>query len=82
MSVKDILKKYQIWFIYLFFNLTFYLVLFDFSTLAVERYFMFLIIKRCPGSTGKSGLLLGMTVWCVPSQGPVKGPIFRRRQWL
>lgn len=41
---KDLLKKYQIWFIYLFFNLIFYLVLFDFSTLAIERYFMFLII--------------------------------------
>ena len=41
---KDLLKKYQIWFIYLFFNLVFYLVLFDFSTLTIERYFMFLII--------------------------------------
>ena len=41
---RNILKKYQIWFIYLFFNLVFYLVLFDFATLTIERYFMFLII--------------------------------------
>lgn len=41
---KDILRKYQIWFIYLFLNIVFYLVLFDFSTLTIERYFMFLII--------------------------------------
>jgi len=41
---KDILKKYWTWFIYLLINLVFYLVLFDFSTLTVERYFMFLII--------------------------------------
>lgn len=41
---KDILNKYRIWFIYLFLNLVFYLVLFDFSTLTIERYFMFLII--------------------------------------
>ena len=41
---RDILKKYQLWFIYLLFNLFFYLVLFDFSTLTIERYFMFLVI--------------------------------------
>ncbi|MDO8496204.1 MAG: glycosyltransferase family 39 protein, partial [bacterium] len=41
---KDTLRKYQIWFMYLFLNLVFYLVLFDFSTLTIERYFMFLII--------------------------------------
>lgn len=41
---KDLLRKYQIWFIYLFLNLIFYLVLFDFSTLTIERYFMFWII--------------------------------------
>ena len=41
---RDLLKKYQIWFIYLFLNLIFYLVLFDFSTLTIERYFMFLIV--------------------------------------
>ncbi len=41
---KDILNKYRIWFIYLFLNLIFYLVLFDFSTLTIERYFMFLIV--------------------------------------
>lgn len=41
---KDTLRKYQVWFIYLFLNLVFYLVLFDFSTLTIERYFMFWII--------------------------------------
>lgn len=41
---KDIFNKYQIWFIYLFLNLIFYLILFDFSTLTVERYFMFWIV--------------------------------------
>lgn len=41
---KDTLNKYRIWFIYLFLNLIFYLILFDFSTLTIERYFMFLII--------------------------------------
>jgi len=41
---KDIFNKYRIWFIYLFLNLIFYLVLFDFSTLTVERYFMFWIV--------------------------------------
>ena len=41
---RDIFNKYRIWFIYLFLNFIFYLVLFDFSTLTVERYFMFLII--------------------------------------
>lgn len=41
---KDTLKRYRIWFVYLFLNLIFYLVLFDFSTLTIERYFMFLII--------------------------------------
>lgn len=41
---RDIFKKYQLWFIYLILNFIFYLVLFDFSTLTIERYFMFLII--------------------------------------
>jgi hypothetical protein len=41
---KEILDKYRIWFVYLFVNAIFYLVLFDFSTLTIERYFMFLII--------------------------------------
>lgn len=41
---KEIFKKYQIWFVYLFLNLVFYLILFDFTTLTIERYFMFLII--------------------------------------
>ena len=41
---KEIINRYRIWFIYLFLNLIFYLVLFDFSTLTIERYFMFLIV--------------------------------------
>ncbi len=41
---KELLRKYQFWFVYLLFNFIFYLVLFDFSTLTVERYFMFLIV--------------------------------------
>ncbi len=41
---KEILSKYRLWFIYLGLNLLFYLVLFDFTTLTVERYFMFLIV--------------------------------------
>src|SRR3989344_7943672 len=42
--MKDVLRRYGIWFIYLFINLIFYLVLFDFSTLTIERYLMFWII--------------------------------------
>lgn len=42
--VKDILIKYRVWFIYLFFNLVFYLILFDFTTLTIERYFIFWMI--------------------------------------
>lgn len=41
---KDILDKYRLWLVYLLLNLIFYLVLFDFSTLTIERYFMFLIV--------------------------------------
>ena len=41
---KEVLRKYQIWFVYLFINLIFYLVLFDFTTLTIERYFMFWIL--------------------------------------
>ena len=40
---KEIFKKYRLWYIYLFANLVFYLVIFDFSHLTVERYFMFMI---------------------------------------
>ena len=41
---KELLKKYRFWFLYLFLNFVFYLVLFDFSTLTIERYFMFMIV--------------------------------------
>lgn len=41
---KEMINKYRVWFIYLLLNLFFYLVLFDFATLTVERYFMFLIV--------------------------------------
>ncbi len=41
---KVILQKYRFWYLYLFFNLVFYLVLFDFSNLTIERYFMFAIL--------------------------------------
>ncbi|MEK7603571.1 MAG: glycosyltransferase family 39 protein [Patescibacteria group bacterium] len=41
---KELLNKYRLWFLYLFLNLVFYLVLFDFSTLTVERYFMFMVV--------------------------------------
>jgi len=41
---KDILSKHAVWFIYLVLNLVFYLVLFDFARLTIERYFMFFIV--------------------------------------
>lgn len=41
---KDIFRKYRIWYIYSLFNFLFYLVIFDFATLPIERYFMFIII--------------------------------------
>jgi hypothetical protein len=40
---KEIFKKYRVWYIYTLFNFLFYLVIFDFATLPVERYFMFII---------------------------------------
>ncbi len=52
---KGIINKYRIWFIYLFLNLIFYLVLFDFTTMTIERYFMFLIIPS---------VLIGAQVIC------------------
>ena len=60
---KDVLKKYRIWFVYLFLNLVFYLVLFDFSTLTIERYFMFLIIPSVLiGAQAISDLLERQTI--------------------
>lgn len=41
---KETLIKYRPWYIYTLFNLLFYLVIFDFTRLPVERYFMFIII--------------------------------------
>lgn len=41
---KDIFAKYRIWYIYSLFNFIFYLVIFDFARLPIERYFMFIII--------------------------------------
>lgn len=41
---KDIFRKYRIWYVYSLFNFLFYLVIFDFATLPIERYFMFIII--------------------------------------
>lgn len=49
---KDVVKKYRFWYIFLFFNLIFYLVIFDFAKLTVERYLMFLIIPCCIISAG------------------------------
>ncbi|MBI2064484.1 MAG: glycosyltransferase family 39 protein, partial [Candidatus Yanofskybacteria bacterium] len=41
---REILRKYRFWYLYLVINLVFYLVLFDFTKLTIERYFMFWII--------------------------------------
>ena len=40
---KDIFTKYRLWYVYTLFNLLFYLVIFDFARLPIERYFMFII---------------------------------------
>ncbi len=42
-SVPELRKRYRFWFLYLLFNVFFYTVPFDFTTLTIERYFMFLI---------------------------------------
>lgn len=39
-----VFRRYLFWFVYLFISVVFYLILFDFSTLTIERYFMFLIV--------------------------------------
>lgn len=44
---RETVRKYRFWYIFLFFNLIFYLVIFDFAKLTVERYLMFLIIPCC-----------------------------------
>lgn len=40
---KEIFTKFRIWYIYSLFNFLFYLVIFDFARLPIERYFMFII---------------------------------------
>ena len=40
---KDFFIKYRLWYIYTLFNFIFYLVIFDFARLPIERYFMFII---------------------------------------
>lgn len=42
--VKEIRNRQRFWYLYIFFNLLFYLILFDFAKLTIERYFMFLIV--------------------------------------
>ncbi len=41
---ENIFKKYFFWLLYLVFNTLLYLIIFDFSTLTIERYLMFLIV--------------------------------------
>ncbi len=41
---SELRHKYRFWLIYLFFSLIFYTVLFDFTTLTIERYFTFMIV--------------------------------------
>jgi len=40
---KDFFIKYRLWYVYSLFNFLFYLVIFDFARLPIERYFMFII---------------------------------------
>lgn len=40
---KEIFRRYRIWYVYALFNFLFYLVIFDFARLPIERYFMFII---------------------------------------
>ncbi|MBI2057602.1 MAG: glycosyltransferase family 39 protein [Candidatus Yanofskybacteria bacterium] len=40
---KNFFTKYRLWYVYSLFNLLFYLVIFDFARLPIERYFMFII---------------------------------------
>lgn len=41
--IREVRTRQRFWYLYLFINLIFYTVLFDFTTLTIERYFMFLI---------------------------------------
>jgi hypothetical protein len=47
LGLSELRKRYQFWYVYLGLSLLFYLVLFDFSKLTLERYMMFLIIPAC-----------------------------------
>ncbi|MEK7645961.1 MAG: glycosyltransferase family 39 protein [Patescibacteria group bacterium] len=60
---REVIKKYQFWYIFLFFNLIFYLVMFDFAKLTVERYLMFLIVPCCVISAGVLGELMEGFNW-------------------
>ncbi len=40
---KDFFTKYRLWYVYSLFNFLFYLVIFDFARLPIERYFLFII---------------------------------------
>jgi len=40
----DLRHKYRFWLTYLFFSFIFYTVIFDFSTLTIEKYFTFMIV--------------------------------------
>ncbi|MDP3764128.1 MAG: glycosyltransferase family 39 protein, partial [bacterium] len=42
--IKEIRNRQRFWYLYVFVNLLFYLILFDFTKLTIERYFMFLIV--------------------------------------
>ncbi len=42
--IKEVRNRQRFWYLYIFVNLLFYLVLFDFAKLTIERYFMFLIV--------------------------------------
>ena len=60
---REAVKKYRFWYIFLFFNLIFYLVIFDFAKLTMERYLMFLIIPCCIISAGVLGELIEGFNW-------------------
>lgn len=40
---REVFIRHRVWFIYVLFNLIFYLIIFDFTRLPIERYFMFII---------------------------------------
>lgn len=44
---REVFKRYRFWYIYLILNSLFYLVVFDFAKLTIERYLMFLIVPSC-----------------------------------